>query len=162
LSIGLIGVGNILLQDEGLGVHVIAAIKEKYTCPSGLEIIDGGTLGLDLLPVFERFDKVILVDAVNFGKEPGYIGMLENDEIPAVIVPRASAHHIGLADLLSSAMLKGVMPAHVILIGMQPSVLKCDLGLEMSDIVNANMDRLVNFTLAKLKEWDVECIEKSG
>jgi hydrogenase maturation protease len=160
-SVGLIGIGNVLLKDERLGVHVVKTIKEKYSCPTGLEIIDGGTLGLDLLPYFEQFEKVIFVDAINFGKEPGYIGVLEDKEIPAVIFPKLSAHNIGLADLLSVAMLKGVMPSKVCLIGMQPSSGDFSLGLEMSDIVNANMDKLIDTTLQKLKKWNLECILKS-
>lgn len=155
MSVGLIGIGNILMQDESLGVNAVKAVSERYTCPPGLEIIDGGTLGLDLLPVFERFEKVIFVDAVNFGKEPGHIGTLEDDEIQAVLFPKISVHHIGLADLLSVAMLKGVMPRKVCLIGMQPSSLEPGFGLEMSETVNANMESLVAVILQKLEEWGV-------
>jgi hydrogenase maturation protease len=161
LAVGLIGIGNILLKDERIGVHVVETIREHYSCPPGLEIIDGGTLGLDLLPMFEDFDKVIFVDAINFGKEPGYVGMLEGDEIPAVIFPKISVHHIGLADLLSVAKLKGVMPSKLCLIGMQPSADDFSFGLEMSDAVNANIDKVIDLTLQKLKEWNVECVLQS-
>ena len=161
MTVGLIGIGNILMQDERLGVHVVQAIKDEYTLPPELEIIDGGTLGLDLLPCFEKFEKALFVDAINFGREPGYIGELENDEIPAAILPKLSAHHIGLADLLSVARLKGVMPAQVCLIGMQPSTLEFGFGLEMSDVVNANMDRLIGAVLQKLKDWGLELSPKN-
>jgi len=74
-----------------------------------------------------------------FRREPGYIGVLEDDQIPAVIFSKLSVHQIGLADLISVAKLKGVMPSKICVIGMQPSSIDFALGLEMSDVVNANM-----------------------
>jgi hydrogenase maturation protease len=158
LSTALLGLGNILLKDERLGVHVVTTIKERYDYPLELEIIDGGTLGLDLLPLFEQFDRVLIVDAVNFGREPGYIGILEDDQIPAVLFAKLSVHQIGLADLLSVAKLKGVMPSKVCLIGMQPDVIDFTFGLEMSDVVNANIEKVIDLTVDKLKEWKIECV----
>jgi hydrogenase maturation protease len=161
LSTLLLGLGNVLMKDERLGVHVVNTIREKFDCPPELEIIDGGTLGLDLLPLFERFDRIVIVDAVNFGREPGYIGVLEDDQIPAVIFSKLSVHQIGLADLISVAKLKGVMPSKVCVIGMQPSSIDFTLGLEMSDVVNANIDKVIDVTIDKLKEWKIECALRS-
>ena len=161
LSTLLLGLGNVLMKDERLGVHVVTTIKERYNCPPELEIIDGGTLGLELLPLFEQFDRVVIVDAVNFGREPGYIGVLEDDQIPAVIFSKLSVHQIGLADLISVAKLKGVMPSKICVIGMQPSSVDFTLGLEMSDVVNANIDKAIDATIDKLKELNIECALRS-
>ncbi len=161
MSTLLLGLGNILLKDERIGVHVVNTIKEKYSCPPELEIIDGGTLGLDLLPLFEQYDRILIVDAVNFGREPGYIGVLENDQIPAVIFSKLSVHQIGLADLISVAKLKGVMPSKICVIGMQPADIDFAFGLEMSDVINANIDKVVDLTIDKLKEWSIECVLRS-
>ena len=158
LSTVLLGLGNVLMKDERLGVHVVNTIKERYDCPPELEIIDGGTLGLDLLPLFEQFDRMVIVDAVNFGREPGYIGVLEDDQIPAVLFSKLSVHQIGLADLISVAKLKGVMPSKVCLIGMQPSPDDFTLGVEMSDIVNKNIDELIAITVNKLKKLNILCV----
>jgi hydrogenase maturation protease len=158
LSALLLGLGNVLMKDERLGVHVVNTVKERYDCPPELEIVDGGTLGLDLLPLFEQFDRVVIVDAVNFGREPGYIGVLEDDQIPAVIFSKLSVHQIGLADLISVAKLKGVMPSKVCLIGMQPSSINFTLGLEMSDVVNENVDEIIAITVNKLKELNILCV----
>jgi len=149
------------MKDERLGVHVVNTIKERYDCPPELEIVDGGTLGLDLLPLFEQFDRVVIADAVNFGREPGYIGVLEDDQIPAVIFSKLSVHQIGLADLISVAKLKGVMPSKICVVGMQPSSIDFALGLEMSDVVNANIDKVIDVTIDKLKEWKIECALRS-
>jgi hydrogenase maturation protease len=161
LSTLLLGLGNVLMKDERIGVHVVTTIKERYNCPSELEIIDGGTLGLELLPLFEQFDRVVIVDAVNFGREPGYLGVLEDEQIPAVIFSKLSVHQIGLADLISVAKLKGVMPSKICLIGMQPSNIDFALGLEMSDVVNANIDKAIGATINKLKELKIECVLRS-
>jgi len=88
LKTALLGIGNILLKDEGVGVHVVNAMKESYTFSPEVEIIDGGTLGLDLLPFVEGRERLLIIDAVNFGKAPGYIGVLENEKDPHI--PRMS------------------------------------------------------------------------
>ena len=158
LSTLLLGLGNVLMKDERLGVHVVNTIKERYDCPPELEIIDGGTLGLELLPLFEKFDRVVIADAVNFGREPGYIGVLEDDQIPAVIFSKLSVHQIGLADLISVAKLKGIMPSKVCLIGMQPSPDDFTLVIEMSNVVNENIEKITAATINKLKEWQILCV----
>jgi hydrogenase maturation protease len=158
LSTVLLGLGNVLMKDERLGVHVVNTIRERYDCPSELEIVDGGTLGLDLLPLFEQYDRMVIVDAVNFGREPGYIGVLEDDQIPAVIFSKLSVHQIGLADLITVAKLKGVMPSKLCLIGMQPSACDFSLGLNMSDVVSLNIDEIITTTVNKLKELNILCV----
>ncbi|HMK61058.1 MAG TPA: HyaD/HybD family hydrogenase maturation endopeptidase [Dissulfurispiraceae bacterium] len=161
MSTLLLGLGNILMKDERLGVYVVNTINERYDCPDSLKIVDGGTLGLDLLPLFEQYDRIVIVDAVNFGREPGYIGVLEDDQIPAVIFSKLSVHQIGLADLVSAARLKGIMPSKLCVIGMQPSSVDFSFGLEMSDVVNANIDKLIDATIDKLKELELECVLRS-
>ncbi len=155
-KVALIGLGNVLLRDERIGVHVVTTIRGRYCFLPEIEIVDGGTLGLNLLPFFEEFERILIVDAVNFGREPGHIGILENDEIPAIIFPKISVHHIGLADLLSVAKLKGAMPSELCLVGMQPCEDDFCFGLEMSEIVNANIEKMIELTMRKLKEWGIE------
>jgi len=161
LSIVLIGLGNVLLQDERVGVQAVETIRERYSFSPEIDIVDGGTLGLDLLPIIENYEKVLFVDAVNFGKEPGYIGVLEDDEIPAILYVKMSVHHVGLADLLSAAKLIDVMPSKVCLVGIQPQDSEFRFGLELSDVVSAKMEELIQRVLAKLKEWNVECVSLS-
>jgi len=161
LTIALIGIGNVLLQDERVGVHVVETIRERFSFSPEIEILDGGTLGLDLLPTIERLEKVLFVDAVNFGKEPGYIGMLEDDEIPAVLYVKLSVHHVGLADLLSVAKLTGVIPKKVCLLGIQPQDSAFAFGLELSEHVRDKIDILIDQVISKLQEWNVQCVLRS-
>jgi hydrogenase maturation protease len=151
----LIGLGNILLTDEGVGVHVVNIIKERYYFSPEVEVVDGGTLGLDLLPLFEGREKVLFIDAVTFRKEPGHIGVLEDDEIPSNLSNKLSVHHIGLPDLLCAAQMKGIMPPKTILIGIQPETIRP--GLEISDTLRSKIDEVIGIVIKILKGWNIEC-----
>jgi hydrogenase maturation protease len=118
-------------------------------------VVDGGTSGLDLLPYIEDRDRVLFVDAVNFRKEPGYIGILEGQEVPALFGPKGSLHHLGLMDVLAAAQLLGTAPREVCLIGIQPQTI--ELGLELSELLQEKMEELLGVITARLKEWGVEC-----
>lgn len=154
-KITLIGLGNLLMRDEGVGVQAVRALEARYEIPPGLEIVDGGTCGLDLLPFIEDRDRVLFVDAVNFGKEPGYIGVLENREIPAFFTRKESLHHLGLMDVLASAQLLDIAPRDICLIGIQPHLM--ETGLELSELLQAKLTQLLARILAKLQDWGLPC-----
>ncbi len=151
----VIGLGNILLKDEGVGVHAVNALKESCSFSPEVEIIDGGTLGLDLLPLIEGKDRLILIDAVDFKKEPGFIGVLEDEEIPSALFAKLSVHHIGLSDVLYASKLMGITPAKIRLIGIQPGSM--DVGLDLTPCVSDRIKDVVEMTVKTLKEWNVEC-----
>jgi hydrogenase maturation protease len=157
--IRIIGLGNILLRDEGVGVHVLDALKERYTFSPPIELIDGGTMGLDLLPFFEGADKVLILDAVDFGREPGYIEKLEDHHIPAVFSPKLSVHHIGLSDVLFATTFMGIKPGEICLVGIQPQSI--EIGLEMTEQIRTKVEGVIDLVLEKLKEWDVTCALQS-
>ena len=159
-TVTLLGLGNILLQDEGVGVHAIRYLEEHYEMPPELEIVDGGTSGLDLLPYIEGRERVLFVDAVNFGKEPGYIGELNNEEIPTFFQVKSSLHHLGLADVLAAAQLLDTMPPETCLIGIQPYSL--EQGLELSPNMQARLDAFLEKILAKLAAWGFACPLRPG
>lgn len=159
MNIALIGLGNILLRDEGVGVHALNTIRERYCFSPNIEMIDGGTLGLDLLPIFEGRDRILIIDAVNFEKEPGYIGIIEDDDIPSALMTKLSVHHIGLADVLFAAKLLDIKPSSICLIGIQPQSI--DMGLEMTQCIIDKMEELTGVVIAKLKEWNIECALRS-
>ncbi|MHB8066960.1 MAG: HyaD/HybD family hydrogenase maturation endopeptidase [Desulfobaccales bacterium] len=150
-KITLIGLGNILMQDEGVGVHAVRALEERWVLPPELEVVDGGTMGLDLLPYIEGRDRVMFVDAMNFRQEPGYIGVRENDEIPALFGPKGSLHHLGLMDVLAAAELLDTSPGEICLIGIQP--LSLEMGLELSPLLQGKMALLLDRIITKLKAW---------
>lgn len=159
-SVLVIGIGNILLTDEGIGVHAASALKKRYSfAPEVVEVIDGGTMGLDLLPLFEGRDKIMIIDAVDFGKEPGYIGIISNDEIPSALKTKLSVHHIGLSDVLYAAKLMGIMPSDVCLVGIQPKSI--DVGLDMTEEIDGKLDTVIETAASKLNEWGIQCALQS-
>ena len=102
-KICVIGLGNTLLQDDAIGVHTIEAIKARYGFEPQIDLLDGGTAGLDLLPLIEHYEKVLFVDAVEAGEPPGAIVTIEGDAIPSFLTAQVSVHHVGLSDLLFAA-----------------------------------------------------------
>jgi hydrogenase maturation protease len=155
----LIGLGNILMQDEGIGVHAVKAVQERFLVPPELEIVDGGTAGLNLLPFLEGRDRVLFVDAVDFGQEPGFMGELANDAIPALFGKnKSSLHHVGLAEVLALARLLEILPQEICLIGIQPQAM--EPGLELTELLQEKFERLITHITAKLREWHIELVPR--
>lgn len=158
MNIAVFGIGNLLLSDDGVGVHALHRLIKEYEFPAYVEFIDGGTKGLDLLPLFENRDKVLIIDAANFNKEPGTIDSVEGSKIPAFLSTKLSVHQIGLPDTLFAAKLMEITPPEMCLIGIQPKSM--DTSTELSDVVSSQMDNLIEKVLGKLKEWEVEITPK--
>ncbi len=155
----LLGLGNILLKDEGIGVHAVEALRENFEFSPDLRLLDGGTLGLDLLPYLEGQEKILFIDAVDFQKEPGTIGFWEDGEIPSFLSPALSFHQIGLRDLLFTSAFMGMAPAKTVLIGVQPA--EIETGLTLSDPLQKNFGNLLNAVTDTLREWGIEVREKN-
>jgi hydrogenase maturation protease len=152
----ILGVGNLLLSDEGVGLHVLERLAATYDLPEGVQTLDGGTLGLDLLYYLENEDgrpveNLLIIDAVKMGKEPGSLLRLEGDEVPSYLSIKISPHQVGIPDMLLAAKLKDLYPRNVVLWGVQPGVL--DAGLELSPPVAAQLDTLVKKVVAELAQW---------
>ena len=150
----VLGLGNILMRDEGIGVRAVELLAERYEFPPEVQLLDGGTLGLNLLPYVEDADRLLVIDAANVGGEPGTIARLESEEVPAFLGVKISPHQIGLADLLAAARLRGRCPRELVLVGVQPGVI--DTGLELSPPVAAQVGALVEAALSQLSRWGIE------
>jgi hydrogenase maturation protease len=149
----VLGLGNILLRDEGVGVRVVERLRERYEFPPGVRVLDGGTLGLDLLSYVEAAGRLLILDAVDLGAEPGTIAHLEGEDIPAFLSVKISPHQMGLSDLLAATRLRDVYPEEVVLWGVQPAAI--DVGLELSPVVAAQVDVLVDHAVAELRRWGI-------
>jgi len=158
-TITILGLGNILMTDEGVGVHTVNEFERRYEVPEYVEIVDGGAAGLDLIPFIEGREKVMMVDAVNFDREPGYIDLLENESIPIRLTQKASMHHLGLMDVLCIVRMSGNIPNELCLIGIQPKSL--DLGIDMTKEIWDKVDELIERIAAKLRDWNIPCVLRS-
>jgi len=130
------GVGNTLLKDDGIGIHVTKALTPR----ADFKIIDGGTIGLALLPEIEDADAVIIVDASEIGEPPGSMRVFRNQEIDQQLSgKKKTVHEVALADLFSAAAIRGQCPAERALIAIQPA--STDWGLEPTPEVAAAIPR---------------------
>jgi len=154
-DVTVLGIGNLLMGDEGVGIHVIQTLEKSYTFSPSINLIDGGTTGFDLIPYFEDCEKMIIVDAIDFQKEPGYIGSLYNEEIHYRFNTKISLHHAGLADVLSVIKLHDIPSPDMMLIGVQPLHVK--MGINLSDVIANKMEQILNTVTEKLEEWGIEC-----
>lgn len=155
----VLGIGNILLRDEGVGVVVARRIEAAQAAgnpsvPEGTSVVDGGTLGLDLLPMIGEADQVVIVDAVNLGRPPGTVTVLHNEAVQAALSGHVSPHQIGVGDLVAAARFMGTMPSRLALIGIQPAEIA--IGLELTEPVAAAVDIAVGLVLCELAERTVE------
>ena len=157
-AVTILGLGNILMRDEGIGVYTANLLKNKFVFDPEIQIIDGGTTGTDLLPYFEHSEKILIIDAVNFEKSPGFIEIIENDDILATITSKISLHHLGLSDVLSLIKLLDIRPSQICLVGIQP--FSMELGLDVSDELKECINNITDTVLFKLNEWNITCRKK--
>lgn len=145
----ILGVGNLLMSDEGVGVHVIQRLVSDFQLPEQVQILDGGTLGMDLLYYLEGVENLLLIDAVEAHREPGALIRLEDDAVPAFLSIKISPHQLGVPDMLAAARLKDVYPQHIVLWGVQPE--RIEIGLELSPVVAAQVEPIISHLLTELK-----------
>ena len=148
----VMGVGNTLLQDDGIGVHVTESLKAAQQSTPDFEILDGGTIGLSLLPEIEDADAVIIVDASEIGERPGAMRIFRNTEIDQQLSgKKRTVHEVALADLFSAAALRGRCPAERALIAIQPG--STDWGLEPTPDVQAAIPRACEAINDMTRSW---------
>jgi hydrogenase maturation protease len=149
----VLGLGNVLLRDEGIGVWVAEALRRGFEFPPGVTVLEGGTLGLDLLPRLEGVGRLLLIDAVKLGRGPGEVARLVGEDVPAALDVKISPHQVGVQDLLAAARLLGREPPEVVLWGMEPE--RLDPGTGFSPPVRAALPRLQAEVLEELRRWGV-------
>jgi hydrogenase maturation protease len=157
-SIAVIGIGNVLLRDDGIGVHVVDEMRRRAGCgeitlPEATRLVDGGTLGLALLAELEDARAVLFVDAADLGREPGAVEPVRGEALRSA-APTGAAARSGLAGLLAAAALAGVLPDGVALIGVQPQAIEA--GIEPTAAARAAVPFAVEATLAELDRLAAE------
>lgn len=141
----ILGIGNILLSDEGIGVRIVEELERLYEFPADVEVLDGGTAGAALYDDIADADFLLLIDACNAGKPPGTIIELYGDEVPVFFRTRISPHQLGISDVLAAMALMDKAPKQIALLGIQPYSL--DTGMELSPDMAPKMPDLVKKAL---------------
>jgi len=153
----VLGIGNTLLRDEGVGVRVVRELQAGAATsplPDDVRLVDGGTLGLDLLPLVEEARALLFVDALDAGAEPGSVFVLRGAELAARLNGKLSAHQVGVGDLVAVARLRGTLPARTSFAGIQPA--EVEVGLELSPAVAAALPHLLEVSRAEIASLSEE------
>lgn len=135
----VMGVGNLIQQDDGVGVHVIREM-ESWDLPETVELFDGGTAGLDLTGTIEGRETLIVIDAVDAGAKPGTMFRFTPEDITVKFTHYDSLHQMGLLETLNMAKMQGIGPEQTIIFGVQPRVV--DWGTELTPTVSVILPRL--------------------
>jgi hydrogenase maturation protease len=145
----VLGLGNVLLEDDGVGAAVVAFLHEQYLAPRGVRVLDGGTLGLSLLPYLQSADVLILVDAVRTDAAPGSLVRLTGDDVAPAVATRLSPHQVGVADLLDGARWLERYPRRIVLLGIVPESMELAVGL--SPRVRAALPSLIELVIEQAR-----------
>jgi hydrogenase maturation protease len=150
MKITILGIGNILLQDEGVGVRAIEYLH-RHTLPPQVELVDGGTATLDLFTLFNETDHLVVVDAVKGGMRPGTIYRLEpKDLMPQQQAP-ISPHDLGLLDALDMASKIGDRPRSVVIFGVEPK--EINWGMELTPEIKVTIPTVANLVLNEVQKY---------
>ena len=152
MDILILGIGNVLLTDEGVGVRALKELERRYIYPENVELLDGGTAGIELLRHIRNRDYLIIIDAMKWNQKPGTVARVEGDDVPAAFRTRISPHQLGLSDLLAAAMLTDELPKNLVLFGVEPESL--DIGLDLTDTVEASLEKLTGAIIDELRSID--------
>ena len=146
----VLGLGNVLLEDDGLGAAAVALLLDRYAAPPGVRVLDGGTLGLSLLPYLDSSDRLILIDAVRADAESGSLVRLDGEDVAPAVATRLSPHQVGVADLLDGARWLGRYPKRVVLVGVVPESM--DLVVGLSPPVRCALPALIERIVEEARE----------
>lgn len=138
------------MSDEGVGIRSIEELERRFRFPENVELLDGGTSGLELLSYIGRRDYLIIIDSVKSGLPPGAVVKIEGEDVPVKFRTRISPHQLGLSDTLAAARLTDELPKHMVLFGMEPK--KIEVGLELSPEVKENFDKLLNVVVEEVRK----------
>ena len=145
----VLGIGNVLLQDEGVGIHALAELRRRFIFDDDVEFLDGGTAGVELLRYLDGQDRILIIDAVAAGHPPGTVFRVEGEDVPRMFHVRISPHQIGLSDVLATAMISDSLPGEMVMFGVEPAMMT--MGLALTPTVEASLEKLVDNVVEELR-----------
>jgi hydrogenase maturation protease len=157
----VLGIGNVLWADDGFGVRAVEALHAGYVVPESVDVVDGGTQGLNLLDSVVTHAAVLVFDALDFGLPPGTLRVLRDREVPAWGATKVSLHQQSFQELLAIADLNGRFPPKLTLIGVQPERL-ADFGGSLSASVREQVPAAVALAVEELAAWGIAALPRDG
>lgn len=155
----ILGVGNILLSDEGFGVRVVEALLKRFRFPDEVAVLDGGTLGMELLRFLEGVQRLILIDAVHGSSaSPGSFHELRGDAVRVYFQEKVSMHELGIQEVLASLEIMGKPVQEIVVFGVQP--LSMEIGLDLTEMIAVCVDEAVEKIILQLMSWQIAGIHR--
>ncbi len=154
-DIMVIGVGNVLMKDEGFGIHVVKRMEQMFEFPENVEIVDGGVLGVHLLGIISKPDHLIVVDVIRNGGKPGDMYRIEQKDIPQRIRAKNSVHQVDFLEALTLCQAMDHQPEAVIL-GVEPEDITT-LETDLTEAVEKQVGPIIDLVLAELEKLGVTC-----
>jgi hydrogenase maturation protease len=159
-KIGILGIGNLIVGDEGFGVHAVRYLEENYLFPDNVLIIDGGTAGIYMSPFLEECDPIIVIDVVDIDAEPGSMHYYSNDDVKAgKFSTRMSPHQLGLLEVLEICKLRDAAPESLEFYCVVPKVL--ETTDQLSDVVAPRVKEIADIVLKRLAEMGVQVTSRA-
>jgi hydrogenase maturation protease len=155
MPILVLGLGNTIMTDDGFGVRVVEALSSRFRfLGEKVRVLDGGTLGLDLLPHLEDVEQLLIVDALEMKSSAGTTFRLEGEDVPRAFASKLSVHQMGVQDLLAVSELMGHLPRELVVWGVQPECI--EMGTELTPTVAAALEPVLMGVLDELRRWGVD------
>ena len=160
-KIGILGIGNLIVGDEGFGVHAVRYLEENFEFPDSVLIRDGGTAGIYMSPFLEECDPVLVIDVVDIDAEPGSMHYYSSEDVKAgMISTRMSPHQLVLLEILEICKLRDAAPETLEFYCVVPK--KLDTSTELSDVVAPRVKEISDIVLKRLAELGVEVNRRTG
>jgi len=156
IATAVLGLGNLVHTDDGVGVHAIHQLQLDPRVPPGVVLLDGGTQGLSLLPHISGFKRLVVVDAVDAGEPPGTVMRFEGGALHG-LPGKASVHQLGFADMMVALELIGETPPEVVVFGVQP--LSTEWDHRLTERVQESLPFVVDQVIRQLEEWAAQVEE---
>ena len=159
-EVTILGVGNVILRDEGFGVRVAEYLDAHYDFPESVQVVDGGTLGIELTQFVTGTRRLLVIDSINGHAAPGTVFRFEDDAVMEHFQDKISAHEVGIQDVLALLAVTGKKIPEVVVIGAQPY--DVEAGVELSEKMRALVPEMARRALEELAAWGIAPAEKRG
>jgi hydrogenase maturation protease len=151
----VLGLGNPLMTDDGAGLAILARLRAGWRIPPQVELVDGGTWGMNLLHLIEAAGQLVLADAIRNGLPAGSLVVMEREELPRYLSHKLSPHQVDLREVLALAELRGTLPLATVAIGIEPA--EIELGTTLSPQVEERLEAAAAAVVDRLAAWGHEC-----
>ncbi len=161
-SVVILGIGNVLWADEGFGVRAVEHLHQHWSLPGNVRVVEGGTQGIYLLEHVQTASVLVILDAIDYGLEPGALKIIEDDAVPNYLgAKKVSLHQTGFQEVLATAAMLDSAPERLLLVGVQPKDIE-DYGGSLHPVVKAQIEPAIEAALGWLEQFGVAATRRES